>query len=118
MGDISVHFNRSEFACKCGCGFDTVDTLLLEALESIRNEFEKPITVTSGCRCASHNFDVGGKPSSQHKNGRAADIKVSSVLPRVVADFAEDLGMSVGRYNTFTHIDSRSGPSARWGTAT
>jgi uncharacterized protein YcbK (DUF882 family) len=115
MGDISVHFDRDEFACSCGCGFDTVDTLLLEALESIRNEFEKPIKVTSGCRCMAHNRDIGGALNSQHKKGRAADIKVSSVLPSVVADFAEDLGMSVGRYNTFTHIDSRSGPPARWG---
>jgi hypothetical protein len=22
MGDIGKYFNRSEFACKCGCGFD------------------------------------------------------------------------------------------------
>jgi uncharacterized protein YcbK (DUF882 family) len=115
MGDVSVHFNRSEFACQCGCGFDTVDSVLLEALESIRNEFEKPIRVTSGCRCSKHNESEGGSLLSQHKKGRAADIKVSSVLPRVVADFAEDLGMSVGRYDTFTHVDSRSGPPVSWG---
>jgi uncharacterized protein YcbK (DUF882 family) len=114
MGDISVHFNRAEFACQCGCGFDTVDTVLLEALESIRNEFEKPIRVTSGCRCESHNASIGGALRSQHKEGRASDIKVKGISPRVVADFAEALGMSVGRYDTFTHIDSRSGPPARW----
>ena len=25
MGDLSENFSRSEFECKCGCGFATVD---------------------------------------------------------------------------------------------
>ena len=91
-----------------------MDALLLEALESIRNHFERPITVTSGCRCPTHNAAVGGSMGSQHKKGRASDIQVSKVSPIEVADLAEELGISVGRYDTFTHIDSRSGPLARW----
>lgn len=114
MGDISEHFNRDEFACECGCGTDTVDAVLLEALEAIRSHFGQPILVTSGHRCASHNATVGGSMNSQHKKGRAADIIVSHTPPEDVASFAEDLGMSVGRYDSFTHIDSRSGPPARW----
>ena len=113
MGDVSEHFNRSEFACSCLCGFDTVDAVLLEALEAIRSHFGVPIRVTSGCRCPSHNHDVGGSRNSQHKKGRAADIQMS-VDPAEVASFAEDLGLSVGRYETFTHVDTRSGPPSRW----
>ncbi len=93
-----------------------MDVVLLEALEAIRNHFERPVKVTSACRCTEHNKAIGGALGSQHKKGRAADIQVSSVSPSSVANFAEDLGMSVGRYSTFTHIDSRSGPSARWDT--
>ena len=52
---LSDNFSRTEFACKCGCGFDTVDSLTLEALESIRKHFNKPVTVTSGCRCLVHS---------------------------------------------------------------
>ena len=114
MGYISEHFKRSEFACSCGCGFDTVDVVLLEALEAIRGHFKQPVRVTSACRCDSHNASVGGAKGSQHKKGRAADIQVSSVSPDDVASFAEDLGMSVGRYETFTHVDSRSGAPSRW----
>jgi len=114
MGDVSVHFNRSEFACQCGCGYNTVDALLLEALEAIRTHFEAPIRVASGCRCPSHNFDVGGAQHSQHKRGRAADIVVKGVSPADVATLAEDLGMSVGRYVSFTHIDSRTGVPKKW----
>ena len=114
MATLSKHFNRSEFACQCGCGYDTVDTVLLEALEAIREHFGKPITVTSGCRCPAHNFDIGGSQRSQHKRGRAADIVVQRTPSGVVADFAEELGLSVGRYDSFTHVDSRSGVPARW----
>ena len=111
---LSQHFFRSEFACKCGCGYDTVDALLLEALESVRLFFGEPITVNSGCRCPEYNSEIGGAEKSQHKKGRAADIVVKSVAPAEVADYAESLGLSVGRYRSFTHVDSRSGPAARW----
>ena len=114
MSDLSVHFNRSEFACKCGCGYDTVDTKLIEAVEAVRVQFG-PTTVTSGCRCPEHNEEVGGVKASQHVQGRAADLQVSGVNPDEVAKFSMGLkGISVGRYNTFTHIDSRSGIEARW----
>ncbi len=117
MDQLHQHFNRSEFACKCGCGFDTVDTVLLEALVSIREHFGAQVRVTSGCRCAAHNKAVGGSEKSQHKKGRASDIQVSGVSPVKVADYAESLGLSVGRYVTFTHIDSRTYPRALWGDA-
>jgi uncharacterized protein YcbK (DUF882 family) len=113
---LSKHFNRKEFACRCGCGFDTVDSMTLEALESIRQHFDKPVNVTSGCRCLVHNKAVGGSERSQHTKGRAADIQVKGVEPSAVADYATSLGLSVGRYDSFTHVDSRSGLAARWGS--
>jgi len=91
-----------------------VDAVLLEALEALRRHFGKPIHITSGCRCPAHNEAVGGSQGSQHKKGRAADLYISGVSPDDVASFAEDLGLSVGRYDSFTHIDSRSGVPARW----
>ena len=116
MGDISEHFSRREFACKCGCWFDTVDTETLQLLENIRNHFDAPITITSGCRCETYNKKVGGKKSSQHLRGRAADIQIEGHSPIAVSEYAEylmpDWG-GVGRYNTFTHIDTRTG-KARW----
>ena len=115
MGDISIHFSRKEFACKCKCGFDTVDVVTLRSLEAIRVHFNAPVTVTSACRCVDHNAAVGGKAKSQHLLGRAADVQVAGIEPEKVATYAENLGMSVGRYNTFTHIDSRSGTPAKWG---
>lgn len=110
----SLYFSRSEFACKCGCGFDTVDAGLLSALDAIRAHFDRPVRVTSGCRCDAHNRAVGGSEGSQHKLGRAADIVVDSVPPELVAELADQMGLGgVGRYSHFTHIDTRAGVS-RW----
>ena len=54
MGDVSDNFSRSEFACKCGCGFNSVDVALLDALEQVREKFG-PVSITSGNRCPKHN---------------------------------------------------------------
>jgi uncharacterized protein YcbK (DUF882 family) len=117
MGDISKHFRRSEFACKCGkCDFDTVDTTLLNVLEEVRGYFGKPVTITSGCRCESHNKDVGGSQNSQHLYGRAADIVVAQTSPQSVYDFVNlmyPLSLGLGLYSGWVHIDSRNG-KARW----
>lgn len=116
MGDMTKNFNRSEVACKCGCGFDTIDVQVMEFAEAIRDHFRSPVTVNSGCRCETYNARVGGATASQHLRGRALDITVRGVPSYEVRSFAETLiGQrgGVGGYQTFTHIDSR-GSGARW----
>jgi len=116
VSKISVHFDRTEFACKCGCGFDTVDIELVELLEDIRTHFNSPVIINSGHRCTQHNKKVGGGSKSQHLRGRAADIEVSGVSPTVVAAYVDQLYpdmYGLGRYSSFTHVDTRTG-KARW----
>lgn len=118
MGDISAHFSRHEFACRCGCGGDTVDAASLEALEAIRQHFDAPVKINSAYRCLTYNRTpaVGSNDNSQHPLGRAQDIVVEGVPPNDVANYAEGLGLGgVGRYATFTHIDTRTNGPARWG---
>ena len=117
MGDISVHFNRSEFACSCGCGFDTVDVELIGCLQTLRNHFNSPVTINSACRCPSYNVTVGGALNSQHPLGRAADIVVKKFQPSVVQDYlkvAHPGKFGIGVYDTFTHFDTRTNGPARW----
>lgn len=114
---LSPNFYRDEFACKCGCGFDTVDAELLEILELARGSFQRPIVINSGCRCQEYNKSVAGTKNSQHLLGRAADIVVNGILPSRVAEWGElllETHGGIGRYKTFTHIDTRSGKQARW----
>lgn len=114
---VSEHFNREEFACKCGCGFATVDVKLIQLLETVRNHFNAPVTISSGCRCKAYNAKIGGAKNSKHMEGIAADITVKGVSPDEVHKFiTEHVGnywAGIGKYATFTHIDSRQTP-ARW----
>lgn len=116
MGDISKNFDRSEFACKCGCGADTVDVELITVLEDLRYRFVFPIVINSGTRCGRHNKAEGGGKNSQHLDGKAADFVVKGVQADEVADCLEQLygtKYGIGRYNGRTHLDVRSTP-ARW----
>ena len=114
MDKISQHFLRSEFACKCECGFDTVDVSLIELLEAVRLRFDRPITINSGCRCEAYNREIGGSENSQHMLGRAADFVIDGIDPSLVQDACDELDApGLGRYDSFTHVDTRTG-NARW----
>ena len=112
----SDNFKRSEFACKDGCGFDTVDAELLKVLEEVRAFFGVPILINSGCRCAKHNEKEGGSPKSQHLFGKAADIVVKDVMPVKVYTYLDNKypnTYGIGLYVNRVHIDVREA-KARW----
>lgn len=116
IGMLNRHFHRSEFACHCGCGADTVDYELIIALTMVRQYFGRPVVINSAIRCVTHNDAVGSNYRSQHLLGKAADIVVKTIPPSEVADFLErkcPTHCGIGRYDTFTHFDVRK-DLARW----
>ena len=60
-------------ACRCGCGFDTLNPVLKKWVESNRLES----LVNSACRCEAHNRAVGGVVNSDHIHGMAVDLQIS-----------------------------------------
>ena len=66
MGDLSENFSRSEFACKCGCGLDSINIGIAHRIQLIRDIVRVPIKINSGCRCLNHNESVGGGRRSFH----------------------------------------------------
>ncbi|MGL4843847.1 MAG: D-Ala-D-Ala carboxypeptidase family metallohydrolase [Aeromonas veronii] len=113
---MSPYFKRSEFACRCQCGADTVDYELIQVLERIRTHYGKPVVITSGIRCATHNKNVGGASKSSHLSGKAADFYVKGVDLAVVHRqllnwYPDRYGIAIG--SGFVHVDVRSAPS-RW----
>jgi uncharacterized protein YcbK (DUF882 family) len=110
MGDLSEHFDSSEFACHCGCGYGTrsgdVSEDLIFLLEDMRDAYG-PIIINSGNRCATFNASIGGVHSSAHTIGQAADLRVSGGKKRrlmvniAVACNAGGLGVA----KTFIHVD-------------
>lgn len=115
------YISREEFRCTCRgryCnGFPVEPSLATAKIdEAIREHFGKPLTITSGIRCARRNAEVGGVSNSQHVQGTASDISVAGVSPSQVAAYAETLMPNtggIGIYSWGVHIDTRA-VKARW----
>lgn len=109
---LSKNFVSTEFDCKCkykSCATTEIDPKLVEYLQKIRDYFGKAVSINSAYRCEKHNKEVGGAKSSKHLFGQAADIKVSGITPRKVAQYAEHIGiLGIGLYSNFVHIDTRA----------
>jgi uncharacterized protein YcbK (DUF882 family) len=80
MGDLTRNFDRVEYECKDGCGFDDVSPKLANLVQEIRDELGKKIFIDSGCRCPTHNRRVKGVKNSGHLTGEAADIRAEGMV--------------------------------------
>ncbi len=108
---LSTNFTVKEFKCNDGSDEILIDSELVELLQKIRNFFGKAVTITSGYRTSTYNTKVGGTSNSYHVKGQAADIVVSGITAKRVAQYAEAIGaLGVGWYENkkFTHIDTRT----------
>ena len=122
---LSTNFKSTEFDCHgSGCCSSTnVDEKLVEYLQKIRDHFGKPVEISSGYRCATHNKNIGGATNSRHSKGQAADIYISGVKPAEIAKYAESIGiLGIGLYETdkdghFVHVDTRTSKSFWYGQA-
>ena len=113
---LSTNFRVREFACTDGSDPIFIDSDLVNVLQKVRTHFGKSVTITSAYRTPTRNKTVGGTTYSQHLYGTAADIKVSGVSPKKVAQYVEKLlpnSGGIGIYSTFTHVDVRKTKS-RW----
>lgn len=119
-------YTRSEYACKCGCGFDTVDYELDMVMDDIRQHFNQRVFINRGCSCVKHNdaiqleynpHYVAGTSDSQHIYAKACDFRVENVHEDEVVkylDYKYPDKYGIGRYNGRTHIDVKSGYARRW----
>jgi Peptidase M15 len=117
MGDLSAHFDTSEFACQDACGFgnhvEDVSALLLMRLEKMRSDPDVgPMRITSGCRCAAHNAAIGGSANSAHTLGLAADIAcVDSARAFRLVKAAYTAGfLRIGIERGCIHVDASTRP--------
>ncbi|AUR86113.1 peptidase M15 [Vibrio phage 1.082.O._10N.261.49.E4] len=113
----TANIKESEFACRC-CGKVKIERELVMLLQMVRTHFNRPLTITSGYRCPSHNANVGGVKNSQHAKGTAADIVVSGIEPSEVYHFIDSLlpnsyGLGLYINKGFVHVDVRAA-KARW----
>lgn len=106
--EFGCHCNRSSCPEKSG---KNIDHEFVMHLQMIRDEFGKPMIISSGIRCSEHNREVGGVLGSFHTvflGAKAADILVSDPKDRhIIVRLATELGLSVGIAGHYIHLDSR-----------
>ena len=74
--------NDVRLACRC-CGRKEMNDDFMRKLDLLREQYGKPISITSGFRCADYNSKISstGK-NGAHTTGRAVDIACSTSRER------------------------------------
>ena len=89
MAKDTKNFKVSEFACKCGCGYNVIDQRVIDMAQVIRDALGVPIHINSGCRCEKRNSASGGVKGSFHTKGLAADLSCSLGAKKLFAVVAD-----------------------------
>lgn len=101
------NFAPREIACPC-CGEICVDEPSLDALQSLRTAWGKPIILNSAHRCPRHNRAVGGVENSMHLT-LAFDCAVPATEQAAFVALARQAGFKgIGSYpgRGFVHLDT------------
>lgn len=111
---LTPAFTSKELSCPC-CGRCEMDQAFMQKLQKLRDVMDRPLTIDSAFRCATHNRAVGGEPNSEHLHGRAADIKLDPSCTDQDRLKMLTLAMSVGMRGfgvarSYLHVDDRSIP--------
>ncbi|MDR3140621.1 MAG: DUF882 domain-containing protein [Tannerellaceae bacterium] len=86
-------------------------------LQPVRNHIGKPVRVTSGYRCPKLNAAVSGVSTSQHTEGKAADITVPGMpacdlFDRIITMKEIEFDQII-LYKTFVHISFNLGKNRK-----
>lgn len=114
---LDAKFTKIELACRC-CGLMTFHPSFLEHLHGLRIAFDKPMSLSSACRCLAHNIREGGAKKSLHIGDTpqhpgqlgtlAVDVRVPDGAYRgALFALAWRLGWSIGWGRGFLHLDRR-----------
>lgn len=104
------YFQPSEFeCCSPACSFQDMDISFLEKLDTARDIAQTPFVLLSAYRSPEHDIMRGRSGKGYHTLGRAVDIKCVDGKTRWrIIHACMRLGLSVGVYQSFLHIDNRS----------
>lgn len=112
------YFSEKELECR-GSEEMYLAPGFLGMLVHLRTVWKEPMIVNSCCRSSEYNKAIGGHPKSLHLTDNtdrsiigtmAIDISTADMKDHdieVLHALAGDLGWSVGRADTFIHLDAR-----------
>ena len=116
----SKNFKEEEFNCKCSmCGMKVPHSMqpeVINAVQMLRDALGRPLTITSGYRCAIHPSEAKKSTPGQHNKGLAVDIRASNGAEAFELIRA---GLSLGANgfaygNGFIHLDWRESTPVTW----
>jgi zinc D-Ala-D-Ala carboxypeptidase len=112
--DHGQFFSKEELQCRCGqfCDFACpMDAEFLDRIDRLRENFGKPLRVTSGYRCPSHNANVSSTGTGgPHVSGKAIDFGVSrgdahALLKIAMSMNFRGIGIAQKGSGRFIHLD-------------
>jgi len=110
------YFGEHEFKMGNEIVFDRMSKFFLRKLDKLRSKCGFPLNLNSSFRTKTYQIDLakrrGQKPAlnSMHLKGRAVDIKTDNLTGEQkvkLMNSAINMGLTVGVYKTFYHIDDR-----------
>lgn len=120
MGDISDHFSKRDFACRCKqCKREfKISLTLVGILEMIRSHFNKRLEIATGYLCEEENSRRGGIKKNYHILGKAAKFYMLHTPPGKVFQFAERIpqihGLGLDPVQKQVYIDIRDKNERKW----
>ena len=72
---------------------DNLKALAVNILQPVRSEFDKPLIIRSGFRCAELNIEIGSSINSEHcadNKSAAADFEIPGIDNKVLAKWIRD----------------------------
>ena len=112
--DHGQFFSKEELQCRCGRFCNSacpMDAEFLDRIDRLRDNFGKPLRVTSGYRCPEHNSNVSSPGASgPHTSGKAIDFGVSrddahALLKSAMSMSFSGSGIAQKGSGRFIHLD-------------
>jgi hypothetical protein len=88
---VSDHFWAYEIACPC-CGRLIIRPLLLAIMDEVRNDFGKPLSPTSWCRCIQKNKAVYDQINEDRRRRGLKTVAVNTDSPHIMSPLKFDGG--------------------------
>jgi len=111
--DNYPNFSEAEFKCS-HTGKCEMDEAFMDALQTLRTIYDKPMTITSGYRDPTHPIEAKKDKPGAHATGRAADIACDGQAAYDIMQIAFELGftgigVSQKGNGRFIHLDTIEG---------
>jgi hypothetical protein len=120
MGNLSEHFNKEDFSCRCNtCRNEyRMSLTLVGILEDLTIKLAVPLKIIRGFVCENAEISEQGPKKNYHSSGKAVDFSLppGKLIEafRYLETFPEITGLGVDLENNYIHVDLREKDPTKW----